>query len=340
MENIKIGRITLAFTFISLGIIIFLEKFISYDLKDLLFIIWPIIIIVLGIELIAGASIRKQQKSKGDLDLISIAIIIIIVVVLATMNLASKMFDSSYKYSDEISEEIVLDETKKLIIDESNIDIEITKSSDEKVRVKLQGIYEHDDEIDSTKLMTATATEEGTVVTRQSKQNTVYFMNINSSNIKYRVELPIDVDIDIISKYGDIIVSDVKSNIDINANTSDIDLRNIVGNVSILNSYGDLKGEDIVGDIDVTLKTGDVSLDLESVKNIDITSEYGDVTLKIPKQQKGKFNIITNYGDIDDEFEFDIMESASTTSINETRGVLNPILNIKVESGDVILKAN
>lgn len=275
MENIKTGRITLAITFISLGVIMFLDKFMGYNLKDLLFILWPIIIIVLGIEIISG----------NNLDILSISVIIIIVAVLALINFGAQLMRPNHRHKDEISEQIVTDENNKLIIDESNIDIEVTKSMDEKVRVKLEGIYEHDEQIKGIKLMSATKTEYGTVVTRPNKPESVYFKNINSEEIKYLVELPEGVNIDIISEYGDIMVREI---------------------------------------------TGD----------IDIESEYGDVTLRLPKDPSGKFNIVATYGDIDDEVGFDIMESASTNSINETRKALSPVLNIRVENGDVILETN
>ena len=49
---------------------------------------------------------------------------------------------------------------------------------------------------------------------------------------------------------------------------------------------------------------------------------------------------MANYGNIYDELNFDIIESASNSSINETIGKLNPKINIRVSKGNIRIKSN
>lgn len=352
MKDIKIGRLTLAFTFIALGLIIFLEKFTYFKLMDLLFILWPMIIIALGFEIIVSSfSKGEDYKRKNNLDILSISVIIILVTILGflnfslklgDMNLFSKFINIKDEYNGVILEEITIDESKKLIIDESDIDIEVIKSESSKVKVRLEGEDQKNQDIknDDKNLLEVTQVEGATRLTRKVKANTVYFMKINKSSMKYIVELPNDIDLEIISRNGDIKINDIESNVTIKSKDSDIGFENIKGDMSILNSSGDIDGKKLTGDIDVISSSGDVTLDSRFIKNIDVETQNGDVTLKLPEDQTGKFNIVSAYGNIDDELGFSIIESASTNSITEVRKIGNPVFNIRTHNGDITIETD
>lgn len=338
MGNIKIGRITLAFTFIMLGVIIFLDKFTAFNLKDSLLIFLPIVIIALGVEIILGSFIGTRH-GRSDLDIFSISAIIILVIGMGVFNLGTKFLQPSYKYSDTVFEETEVEEDNKIIIDDSDIDIEVIKSDDNKVRVKLEGVYNHDDER-ARNFLSVEKVDGATLVKRVTKKSNMHFMKINSGKMKFLIELPKGVDLSVTSNYGDIEVRDVEGNIMIKSETSDIKIRNTIGDVSVTNSYGGVLGEKILGDISIKSQTGDVRLQLNEMRNVDIEAEYGDVLVRLPKDQVGRFKVVTNYGDIVDKLGFDVLESASTSSINEVRKISTPVLDIRVETGDVTLETN
>lgn len=151
MKNIKIGRLTLAITFILLGIVIFLEKFLHYRLVDLLSMFWPFIIIIFGLEIIYRIAVTKEKKElEIKLDLISTSVIISLVIIIgATITVnryypdMKKIMNNQYKYKENISEELVLEKKEKLIIDESNIDIVINKSNYKDIKIILESMYKH-----------------------------------------------------------------------------------------------------------------------------------------------------------------------------------------------------
>ena len=352
MKNIKIGRITLAFTFIAFGIIIFLGKITSFNSIDLLFKIWPIIIIVLGLEIIFSTSSKGENyKRSNNLDIPSISVIIIVVIILGSLSLSLKLSDLNFSsefininnnYNSVVLEEVIIDESKKLIIDESHMDIDVIKSENSNVKVRLEGQERKNEDIKKNykNLLEVTRVQGGTKLTRETKKNNIYFMKTDLNKMRYVVELPTDINLEIISKSGDITINDTEGNVNIKTNASNIDFENIKGDISILNDSGDFDGKNLTGNIDVVFKNGDVDLDSRFVKSVDIQADNGNVSLKLPKDQTGKFNIVATYGDIYDELGFNVIKSASTDSINELRKTGSPVFNVRANNGDITIETD
>ena len=84
VKYLKTGRVTLAILFIALGFVIFLRNIIRYSLIKFCPILWPLIFIVFGIEVIVNnyKSI-KDESSKVKMDLPSIVMISVIIGVMA-----------------------------------------------------------------------------------------------------------------------------------------------------------------------------------------------------------------------------------------------------------------
>lgn len=352
MKNIKIGRITLAFTFIAFGIIIFLGKITSFNSMDLLFKTWPIIIIALGLEIIFSTSSKDENyKRSNNLDILSISVIIILLVILGSLNLSlklsglnsfSKFTNINNNYNRVVLEEMIIDESEKLIIEESHMDVDIIKSEDSNIKFKLEDEERNNRDVkkDYKNLLEVTQVEGGTKLTRKAKEKKAPFMKTNINGMKYIVELPIDIDIEIISKSGDITISDTEGDVTIKSDASDMDFENIKGDIYILNASGDFYGKNLVGNIDVVFKNGDVNLDSPFIKNVDIQTDNGDIYLKLLKDQTGKFNIVSTYGDIYDELGFSVIKSASTDSINELRKTGNPVFNVRTNNGDITIETD
>lgn len=317
-----------------------LEKFIDYRVKDAIFVFWPVIIVFFGLEIIYSYFyIKSDEDMDKKIDILSVSIILIIVIVLGTKNISKTIVQ--YKYNDIISEEVKLKHVKKVIIDDSDVDIVIRKSDDEDCKIKLEGSYKHNKREDYRNKFIK-QDDRGQVIIISSN---VDFKNksinrIRTKNMKYLIEVPRGIELELVSNYADIDIEDIKNNVSIISNYGDVKLDDIVGNVNIENSYGDFTGEDIHGSMFIKSNNGDISVESSKIrdKNIDIYCDFGDITMKVPKEQTGKFNMITNYGSIYDELGFDIIESASTSSINQTRKILEPNFNIRVNNGDIILK--
>ena len=342
MKELKIGRITLSFIFISLGIILLLEKILNHRIVDMISTFWPIIVVFFGLEIIyTYFYIKNDKQTDKKIDILSLSIISTFVLILGTNNI-TKM-NTPYRYSENISEEIKLEMIKKIIIKDSNIDIMIKQSENKHSKIKLEGIYKHNKRKDlknktnfikqDSKDQTISITRDDDIINRNIKKTI-------KKDMKYLIEIPRGVEIELVSSYGDIDIDDINNNINIVNSFGDIKLEDIVGNVNIENSYGDFEGADIKGILFIKSNNGNIAIESsqERQDNMDVYCDFGDVKMVFPRQQKGKFNIITTYGHIHDELKFDIIESASTKAINQTRKNIKPNFNIRVNNGDIILK--
>ena len=298
LKNIKIGKITLSFIFISLGIVMFLDKFSHYKLIDSLSMLWPTIIIVFGVEVIYRAFSKKRDKDqKTEVGILSTLFIVLFVITTFSLTILTPQYPSikkainsrlQYKHKDDISEEVILNKNKKLVINDSNVDIIINKSDEKDIKINLDGVYRHNQERGFRKDFKFINVDNNMGIVKVSKNIKNRHENIKKIKIeelKYSVSLPKDIDIEIINQYGDVFL--------------------------------DLK---------------------ENNNNVDINCLSGDVYIKLSDNSIGKFNIVATYGNIYDELGFTIIESASTSSINEIRKSLKPYINVRTNNGDVIIR--
>lgn len=219
MKDIKIGRITLAVTFILLGIVIFLEKFLHYRLIDLLSMFWPFLIIIFGLEIIYRiVVIKEKEEIKIKIDWVSTNIVILFVIIIGGTTTIGRchpqmkeMMNNQYRYSENISEQVVLDKSKKLIIDESNIDIVINKSNYKNIKIILESIYKHNGNEEENfgeklKLINVEDNGETTTISRFLKKKRKS-REMNIENKRYLIYLPSGIDLEVRNKHGNVLLA-------------------------------------------------------------------------------------------------------------------------------------
>ena len=173
--------------------------------------IWPFIIILFGLEIIYRIAIIKE---KIKLDWISTSILIVLVLLIGSIASVGryhldmkKMMNTKYKYNENISEEIVLEKSKRLIIDESDIDIIIRNDNYKNIRIILESIYKHngneEDSYDKLKLINVEENGKTTTIGRYIK-NRREFKKINIENKRYLIYLPSDIDLEIRNRHGNV----------------------------------------------------------------------------------------------------------------------------------------
>ena len=374
MKSIKTGRFTLAVLLIALGFTILLQKFIGYNIVKLFSMLWPSVIMLFGLEIIINdLKAKNQENISVKLDIISTSLVIAIVSSIAMASTTIQKFDNvkeyariRHKYEKSVSNNMVLKRNKKIILNDSYSDIIVKKSNDDEVKVYVSGTYKYDD-INNEKKATnnilkinedGNITEITSTIDKKAKGN--YINDMNIEDVRYILIVPKNVDIEIKSDYSAIEIEDVENTITINSNYSDMRLEDIIGDINLKVNYGYVKAENIVGNINIhsqycendiessfgniyiSSNGGSTSLKLEEAidKDIEIYCDYSDVNIELPNKQKGKFNIVTTYGTIYDNIGFNIIESASSSSINETRQNLKPLFNVRVNNGNITLKTN
>ncbi|MCR5753673.1 MAG: hypothetical protein K6G30_02510 [Acetatifactor sp.] len=93
----RVGSITLGLTLILAGVIYFLRLFWGVIPVDIILHVWPVVLIVLGLEvLLSGTVFREYTYDKGSFFLIFM--VILFVMCLAGMNFLVENFPSCFSF--------------------------------------------------------------------------------------------------------------------------------------------------------------------------------------------------------------------------------------------------
>jgi len=150
----------------------------------------------------------------------------------------------------------------------------------------------------------------------------------------------IDGDITVTSKYGDVYISDVSGSVDVDDANGDVSISNVGGNIKVSSAYGDTKVLNASRGIELNATNGDITVETDKVitQDVDIKSQYGGIILKLPAAQNGYFEANTDYGDIKNEFGFEVTEEGSSSSM---KGMLiddKIKFNLNSKNGDIKLE--
>jgi DUF4097 and DUF4098 domain-containing protein YvlB len=121
-------------------------------------------------------------------------------------------------------------------------------------------------------------------------------VNVTSGDLSAR---RIEGDIDLESTSGDMEIFNVEGDITVRATSSDLEMSAITGNVQISSTSGNTSVEEIAGSVRIDKTSGDVYLD-RIRGNIQVSSSSGDL---IVDQVEGGLDLETSSGDIEVETE-------------------------------------
>jgi len=151
----------------------------------------------------------------------------------------------------------------------------------------------------------------------------------------------VDKNLSIDSQYCNIRAMDIKGSIDVKGNNDNMYLEKIQGNVVANNRYGDIELKDANKGISMITRNGDIVLHtMEQIQEeVKIENEYGDILIEIPRKQEGSFNMLAAYGNIQNDFDFDINKSGNEESVNERIGENDIRFDIRNKNGEIRVRA-
>ena len=182
--------------------------------------------------------------------------------------------------------------------------------------IKIEGAY-GDIEIDGIKGFASISNTNG--VTRGSK---------------------IDGDVTVASKYGDVILTDIFGSVDVNDSNGEVSISNVGGNIKVNSAYGDTKVLNASRGIELNVTNGDITVETDKVisQDVNIKSKYGGILLKLPAAQSGYFEANTQYGDIENEFGFEVKKDGNINSMIGTLTDEKIKFNLNSSNGDINIK--
>lgn len=142
----RVGSITLAIMLIIFGIVSFLHMFIKFDLLRYILMIWPILFIVLGIEILV-CNAKKNIQIK--LDFLSIVLMFFIIGFLCVLGVCNFCINEVF-YNNELKEALLEKSSFYSYELSCKDELYISNLSDKKVKLKVEQVDLRYDENDSS----------------------------------------------------------------------------------------------------------------------------------------------------------------------------------------------
>jgi hypothetical protein len=274
---------------------------------------WPVILIMLGIEILACNIFTKNQDVKIVFDGFSIfATIVIIIVSLGAFGITEAfkyfpdhvsngfIFSSNYKYVTKVDKSYSIDASgkNKLVVSNEYGNTRFEKGTGKNIEVTANIQIRNDDEEYAKKISDS--------LVEIVKDNPVKITSIIGSylddrtkikgiTINYIIKVPDGIDVDTHSKFGDIEANDLSKDVYLENTNGEITVKNISGNLTVKNAFGNVEIDQVGGKADITDKNGQIE-----VKNIGNTlkvdNQFGNVTIE---NVKDNADIVNKFGEID-----------------------------------------
>lgn len=194
----RVGNISMGIVLISFGVILFLSQFDGFSALNMISKIWPLILILLGLEILWCRYASKDDNTAIKYDLFSIFTVLVILSVnigiyaieeAGVMNRLQHMFLSEYYNTDAALNEYIIDEgINKIIIDDTD-NLVIRASEDNKISgiARLNVYASSKKEADDLTSMEH--------IRYKKAGNTLYVYPVNNANNNYSYSNQRDVEI-------------------------------------------------------------------------------------------------------------------------------------------------
>lgn len=273
MKIKRVGTISMSIILIIFGVALFLSQINKFSALNMVLNVWPMILILIGLEILWYRYLSKDKEIVIKYDLFSIFIILVILLMnigifaISESGLTNKMqstlLTENYIMDKSINEYVIDENINKIIIDDAT-NIVIRATEDNKISgVSKMNVYAINKE-EADKLASLDN------ISYEKSGNTLYIYSINNINNNYSysnmrsldIFLPDNIDVEVMNCYNlDLIFNDFKNqwtfdrvdNINIRLDKiSDVTIKAFVDSVDLLS--GNIKwsfnkfGEYVKGD--------------------------------------------------------------------------------------------
>lgn len=293
MKEKKIGIFTLAVSLILLGLLFLLNNFIDIKIYHILSVAWPVIIILLGLEIVFSRILLGNDEVKLSISGKSIFFIILIVCITFVfsqfnrfplyIDIDGDFLPIAYKNETTVNKHMTIDtkSKKKLKIINGFGNVNVKKGDEKDIKVNMLVTMRHNYEEEEARKIASNMLEiindSGDTIKLINKREK-YTANNEVKNLEVNLDItiPYDMELDITNKYGEIMVNDCGKSAEINNKHGNIFIDTLNGDLDIKNSYGEVEITDIDGNVNIENRHGKVLANKIS-KDIGIDVEYGGV---------------------------------------------------------------
>ncbi|SCG82652.1 hypothetical protein DW1_1056 [Proteiniborus sp. DW1] len=178
------------------------------------------------------------------------------------------------------------------------------------------------------------------------------FGSIDVTNIKGNVEIDnqhdeiyvenVEKDITIKCKFGDVEVEKVGGNLNLENEHANVDVEDIKGDLYIYGRFGNINVDNANKFIKVISKNGNISFKTEKLveKGLEIENEFGNIDITVPSKQSGSFNVVAEFGEIENTLGLNVTEGITEQNINDFIDNTNIKFYIRSKNGNINLNTN
>ncbi len=354
MRKWRVGTISMGILLVATGILLLLSEINDISGAMLILRWWPIILIILGIEVLAFIFLSKEEQPKIKFDGLSIFLTIFIVLVstgvyathtFVTSDFSNRFFNEVgfYKYESVFDKSFEVDsaKVKRLEIDNSHGDVNVAKYDGTSIKIEAAILINSNDEIIAAEIAeNLIEVSEGQTTTIRTKNESILRTNSEQVSVNYYIKVPNELEYDIKNKFGTTILEDLAGDIMIESAFGKIEAKDIQGNVKMVNSHSDIEVRNITGRVEIDNEHGNIFYSNKDISSQDIilVSKFGSITAEFANAQQGSFQATTKFGEI----SLEGLEASVSTEIEtnkqqwvETIGNASPMINLEAEHGHI-----
>jgi len=357
MRRWRVGTISMGVLLVATGLLLFISELNGTNGAGMILRWWPMILVVLGIEILAYVVFSREEQPKIKFDGLSIFLAVLIILVSTGIYGVNTFMKSGFSqgiFGDmgvfknqslvNKSWDLEAADVKKLQIDSSRGEIQVDAYDGDKIKVDVAIMVKNNDEEQALKLaQDLVEVTEGETVTLSTGNLDVLENNRNYQfNVNIAVKVPKALEFDIQSKFGEITLEDLTGNVKVDSKFGKIEIENIQGDVQVENDFGEIRMKDIFGKMDIENNQGEISYRSTKVANEDITlnTKMGGVNLSLPRTQQGTFDLRSAFGGIQIE-GFPTSISINKDNMKQewkgTIGTSSPVITINTEHGEIMV---
>jgi len=276
--------------------------------KDL-YLLWPVFLIMLGLEFIFTKFIydRRGQDVQLSPSFLSILTIVIILGLTAVWRYIPDLKNITFHMNNEdfyrhtITESfelepIPLENGESITVNNTMGRIDIKPSTDGRLSIKAKiEARTNDEERAREYIQNAISVQEGVHTLIETKRMYDESRIIGSITVDYTILVPKKIHLKVENNFGDIIIANIQGNISTINKNGDIIIRSIAGDVNIQSSFGRVIAEDISGAVKAENKNGEISIAFIDGHAV-LETSFGDIQAE---NVTGDLTAETKNGDIE-----------------------------------------
>ncbi|MBM6618847.1 DUF4097 family beta strand repeat-containing protein [Bacillus suaedaesalsae] len=354
MRQWKIGTITAGVLLISLGVLWLGNNIWEFPIHTIIANAWPVLLIVLGIEVLIHQFFKKEESLKFD----GFSIFLVIMLGLISMVIygvqstgvlpAISNVINGEKYSNDIQLTEDASNVEELVVEIPNGDITLSGSDTKEVlvdgilNVRAENEEKAKDLLEKSVTLKKVGKKLILKVEMPTNQSFIDWMNYDGT---FNISLPKELFVKMNVANGDVEANDLLSGTQIELINGDLQIEDVTGLIRVTNQNGSITIKEIDGELIASLTNGDIDVVTSKITGaIDIETVNGEVTTTIPTDADVKMNGETQNGEVGGTVSWERSGSEDDHFYDKngklTMGKGTYDVDISSVNGDVTVKTN